>query len=315
MGSSGISAELCLCDNGNFVANARPRSKVSRLVSAALAPIIGVMVLAAGCIGFRAKRAGASLHQRQIPDPRSRQGRELAVAAAHRRDARMLEPRLCGFFPAEGDDPGLSQRLDPDWQRDAAHRLLGDPLSVQLHVGDKVTATQTVNGVISAPSAPAVILYHAANFADTGGRSQDLRVRTHRAGAQPALRRHRRGHRHDHQHADRVGIYAEYLGQRLESGRHLGADRWSPDLRQADCLRQPPQRPVGTGDGGADRSDADGQSETWCRPIVGNDTLTIDGVYTGSHIEAANTAVNPAADIRRRVCHFGQCLDGAPGSR
>ena len=35
----------------------------------------------------------------------------------------------------------------------------------------------------------------------------------------------------------------------------------------------------------------------WCRPIVGNDTLTIDGVYTGSRIEADNTAVNPAADL------------------
>ena len=32
-------------------------------------------------------------------------------------------------------------------------------------------------------------------------------------------------------------------------------------------------------------------------PIVGNDTLTVDGVYTGADIEAANIAVNPAADL------------------
>jgi hypothetical protein len=69
------------------------------------------------------------------------------------------------------------------------------PLTQALHVGDKITATQTVNGVTSVPSQPMVVGAMPAKLPRPRRLERRLRVRAHRVGQRARLRRERRGAR------------------------------------------------------------------------------------------------------------------------
>jgi LGFP repeat len=296
MGSSGISAELCLCNNGNFIANVTPRSKVSRLVSAALAPIVGVMVLAAGCIGF-AQNGQAQVYindKYPIRDP-GKDGNSLSpphIAATHECSSHVY---VDSFLPKAT----IRVYLNGTTQIGSATPHTGFwavPLSVQLHVGDKITATQTVNGVISAASAPAVIDAMPQTLP-----TPTIDPKIYACGRIVPV--------HNLLSGVTVEVTDTTANMPIGSGStpNLWGSDWSPvGTSSLTAGHQVTAKQTACGNRHSDPSSpatvvlpdpTPMASPKLVPPIVGNDTLTIDGVYTGSHIEAANTAVNPAADL------------------
>ena len=308
MGSSGISAELYLCNSANSAAIRKSLAKGARFVSAALAPTAGLMLLAAGSIGF-ALNAHAQVYindKYPITNP-GRDGNSLSPPHIDATNECTSHVYVDSFMPKAT----VRVYLNGSTLIGSATPHTGFwavPLSVQLHVGDKVTATQTVNGVISAPSAPAVIstmpqtlptptvdpkIYACGRIVPVHNLLSGVTVEVTDTTTNTPIGS---GYTPNIWGSDwsPVGTSALTAGHQVTAKQTACGNRHSDPSAPATVLTDP--MPMA--------------SPKLVPPIVGNDTLTIDGVYTGSHIEAANTAVNPAADLGGGFCDFGQCLDG-----
>ena len=153
MGSSGISAELCLCGNGNSEIKSARGAGFS-----ATSSIIGLTVLAACCIGFVSSgQADVYINDRYPISNPARGGNSLSpphIAATNECSTHVYVDL---FIPKATIRVYLNGTTTIIGSATPQTGFAAIPLSQQLQVGDKVTATQTVNGVVSAPSAAAVI--------------------------------------------------------------------------------------------------------------------------------------------------------------
>lgn len=169
------------------------------------------------------------------------------------------------------------------------------PLTQQLHPTDKVTATQTVNGVTSAHSKPAIIGALPANLPtptlDPHIYACGRVVPVHNliSGATVAVKDATTNTQIGSGFTPNVwgsdwapiGTSALTAGHQITATQTACGSRTSAPSANATVLSDP--SPM--------------NKPTLVPPIVGNDTVTLDNLYIGALLEAQNTAVTPAQTL------------------
>ena len=308
MGSSGISAALCLCGNGDSPASGgflakglRPiaeglRPKSSRRVpTAALSPIAGLIVFAACSIGFVSSGHADIYINKDYPiDNPDRRGNSLSpphIAATHECSSHVY---VDSFLPKAT----IRVYLNGTTQIGSATPHTGFAaiaLTVQLQVNDKVTATQTVNGVTSAHSAPAVIGTMPKTLP-----TPTIDPKIYACGRIVPV----------HNLLSGVTVEVTDTTANMPIGSGSTPNLWGSDWRPVGTSSLTANHQVTAKQTACKGNPSDASAPVTVRndpmpmvdpklapPVVGNDTLTIDNVYTGADLAAVNNAVNPPGDL------------------
>ena len=290
MGSSGISAELYLCVNGNS------EIKSARGASSASSCIVGLTVLGACCIGFVSSgQADVYINDRYPISNPARGGNSLSpphIAATNECSTHVY---VNSFIPKATIRVYLNGTTTIIGSATPQTGFAAIPLSQQLQVGDKVTATQTVNGVVSAPSAAAVIDDMPKILP-----KPTVDPNIHACGRIVPVRGLLSG--------VTVQVTDETAHAPLGSGStpNLWGSDWGPigttplaaghqvTATQTACKGKPSDASAPATVMGDPMPMV---SPKLVPPVVGNDTLTVDSVYTGADLAAVNIAVNPPASL------------------
>ena len=290
MGSSGISAELYLCVNGNS------EIKSARGASSASSCIVGLTVLGACCIGFVSSgQADVYINDRYPISNPARGGNSLSpphIAATNECSTHVY---VDSFIPKATIRVYLNGTTTIIGSATPQTGFAAIPLSQQLQVGDKVTATQTVNGVVSAPSAVAVIDDMPKILP-----KPTVDPNIHACGRIVPVRGLLSG--------VTVQVTDETAHAPLGSGStpNLWGSDWGPigttplaaghqvTATQTACKGKPSDASAPATVMGDPMPMV---SPKLVPPVVGNDTLTVDSVYTGADLAAVNIAVNPPASL------------------
>lgn len=168
-------------------------------------------------------------------------------------------------------------------------------LTHQLHIGDKVTATQTVNGITSKPSADATIgampavlpeptidpkIYACGRVVPVHGLVSGVTVDVKDVTANSTIGT---GFTPNAWGSDwsPVGTTALTATHKITATQTACGTKTSAPSAPATVLHDP----------------APMTKPTVEKPVVGDDTITVNGLYTGADVEAQNTAVTPPANL------------------
>ena len=112
---------------------------------------------------------------------------------------------------------------------------------------------------------------------------------------------------------NRLRIHAGSLGQRLGSGRHLGFDLRV--TRSARRRRRAASRSNKSSNNAVVLTDQTPMTKpVLVPPIVGNDTVTVNDLYTGALIQARNAAATPPTPLGGGYATGVQQLVAASGT-